>query len=250
MPTPDKRGVIRALRKQEQAYRRVLRSVVDAPILAGFSEGLAGAAELAVAIEAGVLSAESRFLRELHPVSVQKLNAYFVQLSAEHRTQFIKRFTTMTSVDVSATLRQGPVAEALIKRVDANVDLIKLIAKEHLPKVAVHVQKALVDRPFDRLHLANYFRSEWRYRDYPLRRIARDQVNKSIGQFNEIRQTQLGIESYQWQSVGDNRTRPTHAANNGREFYWNDPPAQTGHPGEEIQCRCVAIPIIPDLIAK
>ena len=56
MPTPDKRGIIRSLKKQEQAYRRVLRSVVDQPILAGFADGLAGAAELAVAIEAGVLS--------------------------------------------------------------------------------------------------------------------------------------------------------------------------------------------------
>ena len=122
---------------------------------------------------------------------MSRLNAYFVRLSAEHRTQFIKRFTTMTSIDVAAQLREGPVALQLTKRIDANVDLIKLIAKNHLPKVALNVQKALAERPFDRLHLANYFRSEWGYRDYPLRRIARDQVNKSIGQFNEIRQTQV-----------------------------------------------------------
>jgi len=37
--------------------------------------------------------------------------------------------------------------------------------------------------------------------------------------------------------------RPTHAQNHGGRFYWNKPPA-TGHPGEDILCRCVAMAII------
>lgn len=38
--------------------------------------------------------------------------------------------------------------------------------------------------------------------------------------------------------------RPTHRANDGRVFTWDDPP-DTGHPGEDYNCRCAADPYIP-----
>ena len=40
-----------------------------------------------------------------------------------------------------------------------------------------------------------------------------------------------------------NCVRPTHVANSGIVFAWDAPPA-TGHPGEDIQCQCVAIAVI------
>ncbi len=46
---------------------------------------------------------------------------------------------------------------------------------------------------------------------------------------------------YIWRTRGDNKVRPFHAANNGRIFAWDDPPA-TGHPGEDYNCRCTAEP--------
>ena len=236
MPRGDNRGVIRALKKQERAYRKVLREVVDTPVLAGFAQGLADASELAVAIETGIVSAQSRVLKGLDTGGAELVDEFFIRLSAEHKELFIKKFTSMVSVDVRDLLRSGPIAQALEPRIQDNVNLIRLIAKEHLPKVGEAVKQALKDQPFDRNHLRKYFQSEWGYKDYPLRRIARDQVNKSIGQFNEIRQTQLGIEQYEWLAVGDNRTRPEHQRNSGQTFYWNDPPSDTGHPGDAIQC--------------
>ncbi|MDD0884230.1 phage head morphogenesis protein, partial [Xylella fastidiosa subsp. multiplex] len=35
--------------------------------------------------------------------------------------------------------------------------------------------------------------------------------------------------------------REDHAAHDGTVFRWSDPPA-TGHPGQDYNCRCVAIP--------
>lgn len=72
--------------------------------------------------------------------------------------------------------------------------------------------------------------------------IARDQVGKFQGQLTELRQTDLGIEAYIWRDSGDARVRETHHANNGKRFTWDDPPAETGHPGEDYQCRCGAEP--------
>lgn len=48
---------------------------------------------------------------------------------------------------------------------------------------------------------------------------------------------------YVWRTRGDGRVRASHAANNGRVFSWDYPPA-TGHPGEDYGCRCVAEPYV------
>lgn len=78
--------------------------------------------------------------------------------------------------------------------------------------------------------------------------IARDQVGKFNGQLTELRQTELGIDKYRWRDSGDARVRDSHRENARREtefgegvYAWDDPP-ETGHPGEDYQCRCWAEP--------
>jgi len=79
--------------------------------------------------------------------------------------------------------------------------------------------------------------------------IARDQVSKLNGQLTKERQTDLGVEGYIWTTVGDERVRDTHEDNDGKYFTWDDPPAETGHPGEDYQCRCWAEPVLPEFVA-
>ena len=55
----------------------------------------------------------------------------------------------------------------------------------------------------------------------------------------------MGISEYRWGTAGDERVRETHEANDGKVFRWDTPPAETGHPGNDVQCRCTARPIIP-----
>jgi SPP1 gp7 family putative phage head morphogenesis protein len=78
--------------------------------------------------------------------------------------------------------------------------------------------------------------------------IARDQVGKLNGQINFLRQNELGFKRYRWQTVGDERVRESHEAKDGNIYSWDEPPADTGHPGEDFQCRCWAEPIIEDLL--
>ena len=75
--------------------------------------------------------------------------------------------------------------------------------------------------------------------------IARDQIAKLNGQIAEARQRELGITEYRWSTVGDERVRESHAAKDGRIFRWSDPPADTGHPGQDFSCRCTAEPVLP-----
>lgn len=79
-------------------------------------------------------------------------------------------------------------------------------------------------------------------------RIARDQISKLTGAITEVRQRSLGIDAYIWRTSNDERVRESHALNEGERFLWNEPPAETGHPGEDIQCRCRAEPDLSALL--
>ena len=80
--------------------------------------------------------------------------------------------------------------------------------------------------------------------------IARDQTNKLNGRVTKATQQSAGIEKYKWRSSRDERTRDRHRELDGTIQRWDSPPLYAGpydepaHPGEAIQCRCVAIPVI------
>lgn len=74
--------------------------------------------------------------------------------------------------------------------------------------------------------------------------IARDQTAKLNADLNEARQRAAGFDKYKWLTAGDERVRASHRENDGKIFAWADPPEATGHPGHDINCRCVAIGIL------
>lgn len=78
--------------------------------------------------------------------------------------------------------------------------------------------------------------------------IARDQTTKLNASLTKLRQQEVGVEEYVWQTSGDERVRPTHRENDGKTFRWDKPPAKTGHPGSDVNCRCVALPVLNNLL--
>lgn len=84
-------------------------------------------------------------------------------------------------------------------------------------------------------------------------RIARDQINKLNGDLNRVRQKQIGVEKYIWRTSGDERVREEHEERDGETFSWSEPagdpsdPADGAFPGDAIQCRCWAQPVLEDL---
>jgi SPP1 gp7 family putative phage head morphogenesis protein len=77
--------------------------------------------------------------------------------------------------------------------------------------------------------------------------IARDQIGKLNGQLQERRQRDIGVRSFIWRTVGDERVRPTHRQRHGKEFSYEEPGPR---PGAEIRCRCSAAPVLPGLTAE
>lgn|GEM_PF-1652877 len=82
--------------------------------------------------------------------------------------------------------------------------------------------------------------------------IARDTTSKTSAAINHARQRAAGVSRYVWSTSLDERVRPLHAELEGRRFAYDDPPVTSedgdrNNPGEDWQCRCVAIPVIPGL---
>lgn len=83
--------------------------------------------------------------------------------------------------------------------------------------------------------------------------IARDQTNKFNSQLTMVRQQDLGLDKYTWDTSHDERVRASHAELDGQVFSYDDPPVtnedgDTNNPGEDYNCRCAAIPYIDDII--
>jgi SPP1 gp7 family putative phage head morphogenesis protein len=47
---------------------------------------------------------------------------------------------------------------------------------------------------------------------------------------------------YVWRTVQDDHVRTSHRQRDGQTFSWNAPP-EGGHPGEDYNCRCWAVPV-------
>lgn len=91
-----------------------------------------------------------------------------------------------------------------------------------------------------------------------LKLIARDQVSKLYGQINKKRAEDIGSTQYMWETAGDERVRKSHADNDRKRMKWSNSNVEfsggkwvtragyKGIPGEDYQCRCVALVILPD----
>ena len=79
---------------------------------------------------------------------------------------------------------------------------------------------------------------------------ADQQASEYVAEHRKILYKPIGMEAYVWRTCGDEKVRDGHRALNGRVFKWDEPPIEdphTGHrahPGEAMNCRCTAIPLI------
>src|SRR5699024_8984246 len=149
-------------------------------------------------------------------------------------------------VDVTS-VSPDPAALAVFRR--QTVELIKTIPSKQLDRVEALVTKAqttgmrveTLRGRIQREHGVARRRAEL---------IARDQVLTANADLHHQRQEAAGIERYEWDTSQDERVRPSHRRVHGETFSWDSagaPGVGTGggsaHPGEPINCRCVAIPL-------
>lgn len=150
-----------------------------------------------------------------------------------------------------ARVSSGMPEKMIRKFRDENVALIKSLVGTELEEIT-----EILDEGFKAGKRVEDLRKEIRERFDVTRSkadlLATDQVLKLNAKITETRQKQAGIREYTWSASNDERVRPMHAELDGTVQAWSDPPitneeGDRNHPGEDFRCRCVAIPILPQL---
>ena len=161
-----------------------------------------------------------------------------------NRDRFIASIGDAVGVDVAAVVASGGLSPALKAKTAQNVGLIKTIPEQYFAQIQTLVFESVVQGRTPARDLIRELRDLGAKNDRRARFIARDQTAKLNAALNRERNQALGIEEYVWRTSLDERVRPSHEVKHNKTFRWDEPPRDTGHPGEDFQCRCVARPII------
>lgn len=164
-------------------------------------------------------------------------------IDAYHKEQFTKELNKVLGVNVASVVSSIPIEDISKKWIKENVSLIKTIPSTYFEKI----EKIINKTPLDRQAIIKGIMKLGYSTERRATLIARDQTQKYIANLSEVRQTELGVDFYIWVTAGDDRVRPSHEEKNGQKIAWNNPPSDTGHAGEDIQCRCIAEPVLPKL---
>ena len=151
-------------------------------------------------------------------VPVEAIQQSIDGMNGYHRKKVIDTFRRALGVDIRPLLTEPAIRQFMNQKVRENVGLIKTIPGRLRLGLLGRMYELLDEAPFDQQMLKTALRDEFKSSGYNLRRITRDQTNKTIGGLTQVRQTQLGIESYQWITSQDERVRPSHVRNSGPDI--------------------------------
>lgn len=172
-----------------------------------------------------------------------KLASKIARLTSEHqKTQLFRQIKSTIGIDLKTIADKG-MSERIKRFTAENVALIKTVPQKYFDDVEKTVLAGVRDGA-RASEIASDLEERAGVAESRSALIARDQVLKFNGELNKVRQQDLGIDSYVWRTVKDNRVRDEHAELDGQTFSWDDPP-EPGHPGEDYQCRCYSEPIMP-----
>lgn len=199
--------------------------------------------DLAAALVQAILSsAETTIQASLTRVPPQ-VEDWTRKIERWHRKRWIGAVRGALRLDIEPILEQGDVRAIVEAATAQNVSLIRALSREAYRRMEDIVWTAYSDGS-TAAQLRKRLREEMGFAPKRARLIARDQLGKFSGSLDKARQEQAGIKRYRWRTVGDDHVRPKHVANNRKVFAWSKRPAHTGHPGEDIQCRCKAQAIL------
>lgn len=138
--------------------------------------------------------------------------------------------------------------KALAEWIESNVNLIESIPNEFLDELKDTIYQGYVSG-HSITDLSKQIRERYGVSKTKSRMLARDQVGKLNAQISQHQQRNVGGDKYKWKTAGDGRVRGRHKELNNKICSWDDPPVvdkrtgRKGHPGEDYQCRCIAIPV-------
>ena len=208
--------------------------------------------QVSPAIEMGSLNAyymaEARVMKVMGSYPTDGLKAS-VQRHAElldgfNDRQFKKQLRSALGVDV---FKSEPKLQELLKTWEtSSLRLISTITPDHLDKLNGILSAGFRNGTSTR-DLTAQVQDAIGVTTSRARTIARTTISQLNGELTKYRQTNIGIEEYDWAGVMDNRERASHVAREGMRYRWDSGPPGGLNPGMEVNCRCVGTPVFPDL---
>lgn len=203
---------------------------------------------LALAVKS-LLKILKRYEDKDHSADDEKIARGFVNRgNIQNQQEVSKNLKNQTGIDLSAYLGNSPnIAEKVNAMTTANVQLIKSIRSQYLDKVQNAVTQSLVKGTLNK-DLVQQIKDIGKTTEKRAVFIARDQSSKLNAALTQARHEDVGITKYTWSTSGDERVRESHAEKDGQVFEYTNPPEDTGNPGHDYNCRCVAIPYLDDVL--
>lgn len=128
--------------------------------------------------------------------------------------------------------------------VKQNVGLVKSIGTQYHGQLETIIQQGVLNGSSVK-QVSDQIQKQFGVTKNRATLIAQDQILGANARLTQIRAESIGVEQYEWATVGDSRVRPEHVALNGKLFSWDKPPS-VGHPGTPIRCRCRAALVLPE----
>jgi SPP1 gp7 family putative phage head morphogenesis protein len=192
-----------------------------------------------------VLRAVREGLENTAPADEEGLRFVAQEIDEEVTTAADKQLSRLYNIPIASVVGSEAAVEQWIR---TNVELITKMTQKQWDEIEALVSEAMSSgKPT--LHLLEDIQGRFNVSYSRASLIARDQTAKLTGRINQERQTAHGITHFQWSTSGDARVRQSHADLDGQIFSWAEgAPGDSGQitPGIEYQCRCVAVPILPD----
>ena len=170
-------------------------------------------------------------------------NSFTNDVNNVNKTRFYKAMEGAVGVDLKNIVQGEGLENIMFATNKENVSLIKSIPEEYFKRIESIVFTGTIQGR-NATSMIQQISKAGGISDRRARVIARDQSSKLNSALNQQRSQNLGIEEYIWRTAKDDRVRASHKSKNGKVFRWDNPPKDTGHPGQDIQCRCVAQAII------
>lgn len=194
-----------------------------------------------------IAQARERIRNRLSTNRLTELATEFATQTSEFsRRQLDRQLRSALGIDI---FHRDPRLLTIVENFAArNVSLARNIPDKLLSDVEEVVVRGL-RRGTSSRSLAQQIRERTGVGERRAQLIARDQVSRLNGQINAARQVDLGIEEFTWQTMQDERVRPEHQERQGVRYRFDDPP-DGELPGEPINCRCWADPVLDSILAE
>ena len=205
-----------------------------------------------------VLNLIDQILDEPEQIAINSAKKAGVEIAVFNKRQFNKTVDNVLGVDIFV---EEPWLEGQLDIfASQNAELITGMTDDELKRVSGIVQRGLQEGSSYSSIEENIYETFGITRR-KARLIARDQTSKLNASLTKLRQQELGITEYVWQTSGDERVRKTHRPLDGKICRWDDPTVYKNekngkwlkrssiggtnvHVGVDINCRCQALPEI------